>query len=80
MEIHTIAAVIIGGTALYGGIGRLWGSLAGAILLAIIINGMMLLGLQCFWQQGAVGVVIVLAVMLYTVTGLRESRRVGGME
>jgi ribose transport system permease protein len=79
MEIHTIAAVIIGGTALYGGTGRLWGSLAGAILISMVINGMVLLRLQYFWQQVAVGVVIILAVMLYTVTGLRESRGVGGM-
>ena len=79
MEMHTIAAVIIGGTALYGGIGRLWGSLAGAILIAMVINGMVLLRLQYFWQQVAVGAVIILAVMLYTITGLRESRGAGGM-
>ena len=79
MELHTIAAVIIGGTALYGGIGRVWGSLAGAILLAMVINGMVHLGLQYFWQQVAVGVVIILAVMLYTMTGLRKSRGVGGV-
>ncbi len=78
MEMHTIAAVIIGGTALYGGIGRVWGSLGGAILLAMVINGMVHLGLQYFWQQVAVGVVIILAVMLYTMTGLRQSRGVGG--
>ncbi len=80
MEMHTIAAVIIGGTALYGGIGRLWGSLAGAILISMVINGMVLLRIQYFWQQVAMGVVIILAVMLYTITGLRQSRGVGGME
>jgi len=74
----TIAAVVMGGTALYGGVGRLWGSLGGALLLAMVINGMVLLGLEFFWQQVAVGVVIVLAIMLYTVTGLRQSRGVGG--
>jgi ribose transport system permease protein len=79
MEMHTIAAVIIGGTALYGGIGRVWGSLAGAILLAMVINGLVHLGIQYFWQQVAVGVVIILAVMLYTMTGLRQSRGVGGV-
>jgi len=74
----TIAAVVMGGTALYGGVGRLWGSLGGALLLAMVINGMVLLGLEFFWQQVAVGVVIVLAIMVYTVTGLRQSRGVGG--
>ncbi len=68
----------MGGTALYGGVGRLWGSLAGALLLTMVINGLVVLGLGYFWQQVAVGVVIVLAVMLYAVTGLRQSRGVGG--
>ena len=74
----TIAAVVMGGTALYGGVGRLWGSLGGALLLTMVINGLLVLGLGYFWQQVAVGVVIVLAVMVYTVTGLRQSRGVGG--
>ncbi|MBA7507868.1 Ribose import permease protein RbsC [subsurface metagenome] len=78
MLLPTIAAVVMGGTALYGGVGRLWGSLGGALLLAMVINGMVLLGLGFFWQQVAVGVVIVLAIMVYTVTGLRQSRGVGG--
>jgi len=79
MEFHTIAAVIIGGTSLFGGIGRLWGSLAGALLISMVINGMVSLGFGYFWQQVAVGVVIVLAIMVYTVTGLRQSRGVGGV-
>ena len=61
-----------------GGNGWLWGSLGGALLLSMVINGMVLLGLEFFWQQVAVGVVIVLAIMVYTVTGLRQSRGLGG--
>ncbi|MBT9165400.1 MAG: Ribose import permease protein RbsC [Chloroflexi bacterium] len=77
---HIIAAVIVGGPAPYGGIGRLWGSLAGAILLSMVINGMMLLRLQYFWQQVSVGVVIILAVMFYTLYGLSGSCGVGGAQ
>jgi len=78
MEFHTIAAVIIGGTALFGGVGRLWGSLAGALLIAMVINGLVVLAVNFYWQQVAIGVVLMLAVALYTVTGLRQARGVGG--
>ncbi|MCL0065597.1 hypothetical protein M1N79_01745 [Dehalococcoidia bacterium] len=78
MEMHTLAAVILGGTAPYGGIGRLWGSLAEAVLISMLINGMVLLRFDFFWQQIAVSVVILLAVMPHTLTSFRESRGVGG--
>jgi ribose transport system permease protein len=74
----TIAGVVIGGTALYGGIGRVWGSLGGALFITMLINGLVVLGLSYYWQQFTVGVLIVLAVAVYTVTGLRQSRGVGG--
>ena len=76
----TIAGVVIGGTALFGGIGRVWGSLAGALFITMLINGLVVLGLSYYWQQFTVGVLIVLAVAVYTVTGLRQSRGVGGGE
>ena len=74
----TIAGVVIGGTALSGGIGRVWGSLGGALFITMLINGLVVLGLSYYWQQFTVGVLIVLAVAVYTVTGLRQSRGVGG--
>lgn len=72
MEIHTIAAVIIGGTALYGGVGKIWGSLAGAILMAMVTNGMVILRLPYFYQYVAVAIVIILAVSMYTLRRRRE--------
>lgn len=72
MEIDTIAAVIIGGTALYGGVGKIWGSFAGAILMAMVTNGMVVLRLQYFYQYVAVAVVIIMAVSLYTLRAKRE--------
>jgi ribose/xylose/arabinose/galactoside ABC-type transport system permease subunit len=64
MEIHTIAAVIIGGTSLFGGRGTISGSVIGAIILAIIANGLILAGVSFFWQQVVTGLIIILAVAL----------------
>lgn len=64
-NLHTIAAVIIGGTSLFGGRGSIIGAALGAILLAMINNTMVLLGFSFFWQQVAAGAVIVVAVAIY---------------
>lgn len=64
-NLHTIAAVIIGGTSLFGGRGSVIGAMLGAILLAMINNTMVLLGFSFFWQQVAAGVVIIVAVAIY---------------
>lgn len=64
MEIHTIAAVIIGGTSLFGGRGTISGSVIGAVILAVIANGLILAGVSFFWQQVVTGLIIILAVAL----------------
>ena len=79
-EFHVIAGVIIGGTALFGGLGRLWGSLAGVLLISMLVNGMVAIGVSYFWQPVGIGAAIVLAVAVYTITGRRQSRGVGGGE
>lgn len=63
-EIHVIAATIIGGTALFGGRGNVWGSLIGALILALIANTMILMRLDFFWRLVATGVIILVAVSL----------------
>ena len=70
-ELDAIAAVILGGTSLFGGRGNIWGSLLGAILINMIRNGLNLLGFSSFWQLIMTGTVIILAV-LYDV--LRKRR------
>lgn len=65
VNLHTIAAVIIGGTSLFGGRGSIIGAALGAILLAMINNTMVILGFSFFYQQVAAGVVILLAVTIY---------------
>lgn len=67
-NLHTIAAVIIGGTSLFGGRGSVIGAMLGAILLAMINNTMVILGFSFFYQQVAAGVVILLAVTIYTLS------------
>ena len=63
-ELEVIAAVIIGGTSLYGGRGTIPGVLIGAALLGVINNGIVLLGLAGYWQQLITGLVIAAAATL----------------
>lgn len=61
-ELDAIAAVVIGGASLAGGVGKVYGTLVGALLLAVIRNGLNLLNVSSFWQQVVIGLVIALAV------------------
>ncbi|MBB5779259.1 ribose transport system permease protein [Nonomuraea jabiensis] len=65
-ELDAIAAVVIGGASLSGGKGRALGTLVGALILAVLRNGLNLLSVSAFWQQVVIGVVIALAVLLDT--------------
>ena len=71
-NLHTIAAVIIGGTSLFGGRGSVLGAALGAFLLSMITNSMVLLGFSFFWQQVAGGAVIIIAVVIYTLAEPRS--------
>ncbi|MGW7687690.1 ABC transporter permease/substrate-binding protein [Streptomyces asiaticus] len=66
-ELDAIAAVVIGGASLSGGVGKASGTLIGALILAVLRNGLNLLEVSAFWQQVVIGVVIALAVLLDTV-------------
>jgi ribose transport system permease protein len=61
-NLNAIAAVVLGGTSLFGGIGTIVGTLIGVFIPAVLANGFVLLGIQTYWQQVAVGVVLVAAV------------------
>lgn len=63
-EMDAIASVVLGGTSLSGGRGRLSGTLIGALIIGTLNNGMNLLGISSFYQQVVKGVVIVIAVLL----------------
>lgn len=59
-----IAAVILGGTSLYGGRGSIWGTLLAVLILGTLNNGLVLLNVSSFWQDVTQGVVLLLAVGL----------------
>lgn len=63
-ELDAIAAVVIGGTSLAGGIGRVTGTVIGALLIGVMNNGLDLLGVESYYQQVIKGGLIVAAVML----------------
>ena len=63
-ELDAIAAVILGGTSLFGGRGSIWGSLLGAVLITMIRNGMNLLEISQFKQMMAIGAVVIIAVWI----------------
>jgi len=63
-ELDAIAAVVIGGTSLAGGVGRVSGTLIGALLIGVMNNGLDLMGVESYYQQVIKGFLIVAAVML----------------
>jgi ribose transport system permease protein len=63
-NLNVIAAVVIGGTSLFGGIGTILGSVFGVFIPAVLQNGFVIVGVQPFWQQVAVGAVLIGAVYL----------------
>lgn len=71
IEIHIIAAVIIGGTSLFGGRGTIYGTVLGAVLLSMMTNALVIAGVDNFWQLVIMGIVVLLAV---AINNLRENR------
>lgn len=65
-ELEAIAAVVIGGTSLMGGIGTIGGTIIGAFIMSVLKNGLNLMGVSQFWQMVAMGVVVIAAVYLDT--------------
>jgi ribose transport system permease protein len=72
-ELDAIAAVVIGGASLTGGVGTATGTLIGALILGVLRNGLNLLAVSSFWQQVVIGVVIVLAVLTDTLRRRRSA-------
>ncbi|MBO3463488.1 ribose ABC transporter permease [Aetokthonos hydrillicola Thurmond2011] len=72
-ELDAIAAVILGGTSFTGGIGTIGGTLLGALIIAVLNNGLTLLNMSYFWQLVVKGLVIIVAVVIDRLR--RRSRR-----
>jgi ribose transport system permease protein len=62
-ELDVIAAVVIGGTSLFGGRGGVFGTLVGAFIIAVVSNGLVLLNVNTFWAQAVKGAIIIAAVL-----------------
>jgi len=63
-ELEAIAAVVIGGTSLFGGSGTIIGSLFGVLLISMVRNGLLLLGAPPYWYTGFVGVILLMATLI----------------
>ncbi|QWC86837.1 ABC transporter permease [Nocardioidaceae bacterium] len=75
LELEVVAAVVIGGVAIFGGSGTVWGAAVGAVLLVTINRALPILGIPDFWQQAVVGVLIIAAIVLDRVLAARRARR-----
>ncbi len=64
INLATITATVIGGTSLFGGRGRLWGTLIGALIVVVFQNGLKLAGVNAYYQNFAIGTLILVAVAL----------------
>ncbi len=75
IELQAVAAVVVGGVAIFGGSGTVWGAAIGAILLVTINRVLPILGIPDFWQQALVGALILSAIALDRVLSLRRERQ-----
>ena len=73
LELPVIASAVIGGTAMAGGSGTIWGTILGATLISLILNALNMLAVSHFWHELVTGLVIVLAVVF----DILNRRRIG---
>jgi ribose/xylose/arabinose/galactoside ABC-type transport system permease subunit len=74
-EIEVIAAVVVGGTALSGGKGNVWGVVIGVFMLGIISNALNIIGVDPYWQYIVSGLLIIFAVVIGYYSGLRTVKK-----
>jgi len=75
MELQAVGAAVIGGVAIFGGSGTVWGAAIGAFLLVTINRALPVVGISDFWQRAVVGALIISAIVLDRVFSAREERR-----
>lgn len=75
IELEAVGAAVIGGVAIFGGSGTVWGAAIGAWLLITINRALPILGVQDFWQQAVVGALIIGAIVLDRILSVRRSRK-----
>ena len=75
IELQAVAAVVIGGVAIFGGSGTVWGAALGAVLLVTINRALPILGIPDFWQRAVVGALILGAIVLDRLLAARRERK-----
>ncbi len=75
IELQAVAAAVIGGIAIFGGSGTVWGAAIGAFLLVTINRALPSLGIEDFWQRAVVGALILGAIVLDRVLAVRQTRK-----
>ena len=75
LELQAVGAAVIGGVAIAGGVGTVWGAALGAFLLITINSALPLVGISDFWQRAVVGALIIAAIVLDRVLANRQERR-----
>jgi ribose transport system permease protein len=73
---YSIAAAVVGGVSLFGGVGTVLGGMIGAVLIATVSNGMNVLNVQSYWQSLVIGLIILAGVSFDTIRRLRPSKPV----
>jgi rhamnose transport system permease protein len=79
-ELNVVAAVVVGGVAIFGGSGSVYGAALGAVLLTTIGAALPVLGINPFWQQAAVGALILAAIGLDRALAVRVGRSLRGRQ
>ncbi|HET6484005.1 MAG TPA: ABC transporter permease [Actinoplanes sp.] len=74
LELNVVAAVVVGGVAVFGGSGSVWGAALGALLLTVIGSALAVLDINQFWQQAIVGALIILAICADRLVAVRIAR------
>jgi rhamnose transport system permease protein len=74
-ELDAVGAAVIGGVAIFGGVGTVWGAAIGAVLLMTINRALPVLGVPDFWQRAVVGGLIIGAIVLDRVIAVRQHRK-----
>jgi len=74
LQLQAISAVVVGGVSIFGGSGTVYGAALGAVIFAVLQNGVQLLGINQFWLQAVVGAAILVTVIIYSRLARRAER------
>jgi rhamnose transport system ATP-binding protein len=74
LHLQAISAVVVGGVSIFGGSGSVYGAALGAVIFAVLQNGVQLLGINRFWLQAVVGAAILVTVVFYSYLARRVER------